>query len=147
MSNSQRFTSAQFTATRFSSAKDKARFANHFVRFVQNDFPCRQFSQPFYQRLSNTFGHIAHFNLQGFYETFFLSPATKVDFLEQTLRSIPLGSPEHTYSDVERAIQEWLQQQQILKAYKERLASAVETDERALLATLQAKYPMPASVS
>ena len=145
--SSRPFTPEQFTATRFSTAQDKAQFVNHFVRFVQNDFPRSQFSQPFYQQLSNTFGHIAHFNLQGFYETFFLSPATKVDFLAQTLRWVPMGSPSHTYTDAERAIQAWLLQHQVLQTYQRRLAAAVETAERALLAKLQAKYPTPASVS
>ena len=74
------FDPSQFTPTQWETAKDKTAFANRFVRFVQGDFAERHFTEKFYQRLSNCFGHIAHYNRGGFFETFFTTTADKVRF-------------------------------------------------------------------
>lgn len=68
------FTANQFTATKWESAEQKAKFANHFVRFVKSGFKPTLFYSWFYKRLSMTFGHIAHFNRQGFWHTWCLVP-------------------------------------------------------------------------
>jgi hypothetical protein len=134
------FTADNFTPTKWDGAKEKARFAKQFVRFVKSDFNERQFTQAFYKRLSLTFGHIAHFNRHGFYETFFASTAGKVRFLWQTLRHPCWGDPTYTYSDVERALQSWLRQSGLLDHYERKLADEQVTAERAELARLKAKY-------
>ena len=77
---------SQFTPTQWDTAKDKAAFAKQFVRFVQSDFAAKHFTDRFYRRLSNTFGHIANYNRAGFWETFFTTTADMVRFLEQTLQ-------------------------------------------------------------
>ena len=51
----------QFIATQWNSAEDKAKFANALMTFIANEFPRRSFTKSLYQRLSNTFGHIAHY--------------------------------------------------------------------------------------
>ena len=102
------FTAEQFTPTKFDTAEDKAKFANHFVRFVESDFKSTLFPKWFYTRLSMTFGHIAHYNQSGFYSEFFESTMDKVRFLEQTRLAGCYGSPEHTYCDVERVIVKWV---------------------------------------
>lgn len=134
------FTADSFTATKWDDADTKARFARQFVRFVESDFSERQFTQVFYKRLSLTFGHIAHFNRHGFYETFFASTEGKVRFLRQTLRHPCWGDPSYTYSDVERALQSWLRQNGVLDRHERRLAEEQEAAERAELARLRAKY-------
>lgn len=103
-----RFDTAQFVATKWDSADDKAWFANQFVKFVESDFDQRHFTERFYRRLSNTFGHIAHYNLLGFWEKFFTTQTGKLKFLEYALLHRCYGDPTWTYSDVERAIQAWL---------------------------------------
>ena len=50
----------QFVATKWSTAEDKAKFANALMKFIAQEFPRPDFSKALYQRLSNTFGHIAH---------------------------------------------------------------------------------------
>lgn len=134
------FTAASFTPTKWDDAEAKARFAKQFIRFVESDFNERRFTQAFYKRLSLTYGHIAHFNRHGFYETFFSSTAGKVGFLRQTLRHSCWGHPAFTYSDVERALQSWLFQNGVLDRYERKLAEEQEAVERAELARLQAKY-------
>lgn len=129
-----------FTPTKWDTAKDKAAFAKQFVRFVQSDFAAKHFTEKFYRRLSNTFGHIAHYNRGGFWAEFFTTTADKVRFLEQTLEHPCYGDPAWTYSDVERALQAWLQADNILERYRQRLAKEMEAAERVELARLQQKY-------
>ena len=98
------FTAAEFTPTQWASAKDKAKFANALMKFIAHEFPRQSFTRSLYQRLSNTFGHIAHTNVDGFYGAFFERDFDKVVFLEQTLSWPHFGDPTFTFSDVERAV-------------------------------------------
>ena len=134
------FDPTQFTPTQWSTAEDKAVFAKQFVRFVISDFAAKHFTEKFYQRLSNTFSHIAHYNRGGFWETFFTTTADKVQFLKMSVQYPCHGDPAWTYSDVERALQTWLKAEGTLEQYQQRLADEIEATELALLARLQAKY-------
>src|SRR5271169_2445 len=141
------FDPTQFTPTKWETANDKAAFANRFVRFVQSDFAAKHFTEKFYRRLSNTFGHIAHFNRGGFWDTFFTSTADKVRFLKLTVQYPCYGDPAWTFSDVEQAVQAWLKAEGTLEQYQQQLADEIEAGERALLARLQAKYGQTAQSS
>ena len=141
------FDDAQFTPTRWSSAADKATFANALCRFVAADCPRKLFTKALYDRLSLTFGHIAHYNLHGFFETFFADTSGKVAFLEETMTWACFGDPASTYCDVERAIIARLRACDLLNAYRRRHASEQERAERALLHTLQSKYRDPAEAA
>ena len=103
-SSQKPFTAEQFTATQWDTAADKAKFANHLVRFLATGSRETLFYDWFYKRLSNTFGHIAHYNRQGFYAHFF----TTVEGRERFQKSLALGGgygdPAYTYSDVEKAV-------------------------------------------
>jgi len=55
------FLPTEFTATKFSTAADKAEFGNHFLRFIESEWAQPLFTKDFYQRLSMCFGHIAHY--------------------------------------------------------------------------------------
>ena len=112
------FNSSQFTPTKWDTNEQKAKFANHFVSFVESDFKRTKFPKWFYNRLSSCFGHIAHYDLLGFYSTFFENNKSKVEFLEHCLKGGGYGSPEFTYSDVERALQTWLTENDILHKYQ-----------------------------
>jgi hypothetical protein len=63
-----------------------------------------------------------------------------VRFLEQTVQHPCYGDSAWTYSDVERALQAWLQADGTLDRYRQRLADETEAAERAELARLQQKY-------
>ncbi len=134
------FTADQFTPTKWETASDKAAFANRFVRFVQSDFDAKHFTDKFYRRLSNCFGHIAHYNRGGFWSEFFTTTEDKVRFLEMTFQYPCFGDPAWTYSDVERAVQAWLQADGTLARYCKHLVEETEAGERAQLAHLQRKY-------
>ncbi|PPQ36056.1 protein of unknown function [Rhodoblastus acidophilus] len=98
------FSAGDFTPTKWNSAKDKADFANALMKFVAQDFPRTKFHNAFYRRLSNTFGNIAHYDRDVFYETFFLSAKGKITALEQCVSRPCFGDPTYTYRDVERAV-------------------------------------------
>jgi hypothetical protein len=100
------FLPTEFTATRFSTAADKAEFGNHFLRFIESEWAQAHFTKDFYHRLSMCFGHIAHVDRPTFYETWFTSDQDRLRFLEKTLKWPCWGDPEYTFSDVERAIQQ-----------------------------------------
>lgn len=136
------FTAAEFTPTKFNSAADKAKFANHLMRFIAGDFQRSDFTQPFYDRLCLTFGHTAHYDRDGFWFTFFDTAGSVVDFLNQTIdygrRGI--GDPAYTFSDVRKAVVRRLEGSGVLQHYESARSHAVEAKERAYLARLQAKY-------
>jgi hypothetical protein len=55
------FDSSQFDPTEWNSASDKAAFGNTLLHFIESDWKRSLFTKSFYQRLSNCFGHIAHY--------------------------------------------------------------------------------------
>ena len=134
------FTAAEFTPTQWDSAEDKAKFANALMKFIANEFPRQSFTKPLYQRLSNTFGHIAHHNLDGFYAVFFERDTDKVVFLEQTLSWSHFGDPTLTFSDVERAVKRRLRSAKVIDIFRLLEADATRRRELATLARLQEKY-------
>jgi hypothetical protein len=137
-----KFTANQFTPTEWSTAEDKARFANHFLKFLDRGFPRTLFQKWFYNQLRNTFGHIAHFDIHGFWSEFFETTEGKVRFLKITVNP-PLGfcgDPAYTYSDVERAISEKVKVGNYLQEWKRKLDEETETAERSQLARLKEKY-------
>jgi hypothetical protein len=113
-STTPRFTAGQFRPTQFHSADDKARFANQFVRFVVVGFKRTMFPKWFYKRLSNTFGHIAHYNQDGFYAAQCEGHKERLAFLRQAAEFGCYGSPESTFCDVERALQSWIRRSGIM---------------------------------
>jgi hypothetical protein len=102
------FKASQFIPTQWDTATTKAKFANQFMKFVKGGFQEKDFPKWFYSRLSNTFGHIAHYDQYGFYEHFFSGEEGKLAFLRHTQDWGCYGQPEFTYCDVEREIQKWL---------------------------------------
>lgn len=133
-------TAADFTPTRFCPASTKAWFAVHYLRFVSSDFPRHQFTNRFYQQLMHTFGHIAHYDLAGFWSEFFTNLEGKVEFLRQTVQHPCHGQPDHTWCDVERAVIRRLRQVDLLGFYRDALHRRQDDAERAEFARLKAKF-------
>ncbi|KKK98466.1 hypothetical protein LCGC14_2642480 [marine sediment metagenome] len=104
------FTAEQFIPTKFATAKDKAKFANHFVRFVQSDFNHNLFYRWFYVRLSMCFAHIAHYNKSGFYIEWFSTKERQERFLNRCITFPCYGQPGSTYSDVEKVLITWMKE-------------------------------------
>ncbi len=92
------FLPSDFTATKFSTAADKAEFGNTLLRFIESEWASALFTKSFYNRLSMCFGHIAHYNRTQFYEEWFSSLAAQVRFLKHTLRFPCYGDPEPSHA-------------------------------------------------
>jgi hypothetical protein len=129
-----------FTATQWCAAEDKAKFANALMKFIALEFPRQSFGKSLYQRLSNTFGHIAHPNQDEYYSTFFERDADKVVFLDQTLCWPCYGDPTYTFCDVERAVQRRLRAANVVEVFRMREADATRKRELDILGRLQTKY-------
>ena len=134
------FTAAEFMPTQGATAEDKAKFANALMKFIAAEFPRQSFTQPLYRRLSNTFGHIAHGNLAGFYGAFFERDFDKVAFLEQTLSWPHFSDATFTFSDVEQAVKRRLRASKVIDIFRMLEADATRRRELATLARLQEKY-------
>jgi hypothetical protein len=104
------FTADQFMPTEYQTAKQKAKFANHFVRFVQSDFNHNLFYKWFYVQLSMCFAHIAHYNKSGCYSEWFSTKERRERFLNRCLVFPCYGQPEFTYCDVEKALITWMKE-------------------------------------
>ena len=137
------FKPEQFTPTQWDTREGKAKFANHFQKFVLSGFQRQLFPKWFYIRLSMTFGHIAHYDHDGFYSTWFRTSKDRVQFLEWTVNSryAGIGDPAYTYSDVEKALAAWVRQSGLITQWHACLAEETEQTERGQLARLLMKYP------
>ena len=134
------FVAADFVPTQWDTTEQKAKFANALMTFIADDFPRSKFHESFYRRLSNTFGHIACFNRDGFYQRFFLTAEDKCAFLEQCVTWPCYGDPTFTYSDVERAVAERLRKSQVVAILSSQIAVERRRRELALLSELKARY-------
>lgn len=108
MAKKKPFNVMQFEPTEHYTAADKTKFANWLADFILSGFPQSKFYQWAYQRLSNCFGHIAHYNQGGFFTTWFDTPDDCQRWLDHVRNYTPLGQPSYTYVDVEREIKSWL---------------------------------------
>ena len=59
--SSKRFHAESFTPTKWTTAEQKATFANQLMAFIAADFPESKFTKAFYNRLSQCFGFVAHY--------------------------------------------------------------------------------------
>lgn len=141
------FLPSDFTATKFSTAADKAEFGNTLLRFIESEWASALFTKSLYSRLSMCFGHIAHSDREGFFERWFTSEPKRLEFLRNTLDWPCWGSPEFTFCDVERASQEVLRQRNYLARYELRAAEEFRSHEIDLLLRLEAKYRTPLPLS
>ena len=140
------FLPSQFIATQWSTEKDKADFGNSVLHFIESGFKQSLFTRKFYERLSNTFGHIAHYNLTGFWDEWFTTEADRVRFLENLLHWPCYGDPKFTFSDVERALRCEVVTRDYLFRYRAIADAALRSKEVAMLEKLEAKYRAPTSV-
>jgi hypothetical protein len=144
------FHADQFSTTQWATAEQKAQWENALASWVSRGFPQNGFTKSLYERLRNTFGHIAHYNRAGFYGVWFADIHRQLKWLRYVAKGGaygPIGDAAYTWSDVEAAFSAWVLQSGLMARYEQRCAAAIETSERALLAHLLSKYPQAAAPS
>ena len=113
------FQPSDFTVTQWNTADDKAKMTNKLTKFILNGFQQAAFTKELYKRLSTMFGHIAEYNIQGFYGVWFKDNAACLKWAEHAMRGgvlgFVVGDPSWTWSDVEKAIQKWMRENQIVE--------------------------------
>ncbi len=136
------FQMEDFTPTKWATAEEKAKIANKMTRFILGGFQQGSFTQAMYQRLSNMFGHIAHYNINGFYEKWFSDINSCRDWAEHITGNwlSGMGDPKFTWSDVEKALIQWMKDNQIAEQLDEFYQADIERKELALLHALQRKH-------
>lgn len=137
------FTPSEFTPTQWSSVEEKAQFGNTLLHFIESGFKETLFTKKFYNRLMNTFGHIAHYNREGFFSEWFTTEVDRLRFLRHLLQWPCYGDPTFTFSDVERAIQLEVRSRNYFAQQQVVVAEAVRKVEMATLERLEAKYRQP----
>jgi hypothetical protein len=144
MSKKAPFCAEQFTATRWDSAQEKAKWANAMASWAERGFPKEGWRKGLYQQLhTHMYGHIAHYDQYGFYCEWFDGIHRQLEWLKYAASSGPFGSvgdPAYCWCDVERAFSVWVRQSGLIEHYQQLCAKDIEAKERAQLATLQAKY-------
>ena len=80
------FTASDFLPTKWSTADEKAQFGNTLLYFMLTGFLAGRFTEKLYTRLSMCYGHIAHFDRQGFSETWFDSPESIASFVNHLMQ-------------------------------------------------------------
>lgn len=136
------FTEQGFTATQFASAADKAAFANKMTRFILGGFQQGSFNKKMYQHLSNMFGHIAHYDIHGFYQTWFSDTEACLRWVENMTNNwlVGIGDPKYTWSDVEKVLVRWVQDNKVAMQLETLNKAEEKAGDLALLQHLQEKY-------
>jgi hypothetical protein len=129
-----------FVPTEWSTAAEKAAFGNTLLHFLDADCPRELFTKKFYTRLSMTFGNSAHYNLEGFYDTWFARDRHRLAFVQKILRWPCHGDPTFTFSDVERAVQRVVAERNYAARFDLRAAEQLRAAEMRELERLEAKY-------
>jgi len=141
------FSPSQFVSTEWSTTAEKADFGNCLLRFLDAGCPRELFTKKFYTRLSMTFGNIAHYSLEGFYDTWFTRDRHRAGFVQKLLRWPCHGDPKVTFSDVECAIQRVVRERNHLGRFELGAAEELRTEEMKDLERLEAKYRKVRQVS
>lgn len=139
---SSEFQMQDFTPTKWATGEEKAKIANKMTRFILGGFQQGSFTKAMYQRLSNMFGHIAHYNINGFYENWFSDIKACLDWSEHIKGNwlSGMGDPKFTWSDAEKALVKWVKDNQIAEQIDELYQADIKQKELALLHALQRKH-------
>jgi len=74
-----------FKDVKFMSAKEKERVVEDFRRFLKSNFDRKYFTKRLYEHLHLHCSFIAHYDIDGFYATYFDEPEMSIEFLNQFL--------------------------------------------------------------
>ncbi len=86
---------SHFTDAQYMTAQQKRRVLGDWVRFFETGMEFKRFTKRLYQHLTLHAEFIAHFNRQGFYQTYFADPEALQRFLDQFDRSKGCVSTEY----------------------------------------------------
>jgi len=86
---------SHFTDAQYMTAAQKRRVLGDWVCFFETGMELKRFTKRLYEHLTLHCSFIAHFNRQGFYQTYFADPEALQRFLDQFDRSKGCVSTEY----------------------------------------------------
>ncbi len=106
------FTAENFTNSSWGTAKQKTKFVNHFIDFVENDMKFENFPNWFCESIKYSFGKMTyhnpeHYNRNGYYNLFFLCAKDKAQFFDNILH-YDYSSSDDGRNDVVAVVRNWL---------------------------------------
>ena len=136
------FQASDFTATKWATAEDKAKWANKFKKFILSGFQRGCFKKDIYKHLYQMFGHCAEYDINGFYSTWFDGTYERLHWVETVTTTwlAGIGDPGFTWSDVEIKLVQWIRDNNIQDQIAGYLQAETEQKERATLKVLQDRY-------
>ena len=136
-----RFTASDFADGSYGGAAGKAKTANAIIRFIESGFARAKFTRQAYSGgLMYMFSHIAHYDIHGFFSTWFEDDRNILEWLEYVARSPIYGDNDCTLAEVERVVQKYVRESGLIETYRQHVADVQEARERGQLAALKAKY-------
>ena len=137
---------ATFTPTRFDTAETKQKVLEDLKKFIKTGASEARFTKKLYHHLSLHFGHIAHTSIIGFYDAWFSGPVKRLAFLKRHRDGEIYGDPAHTWSDVQKALRAWLEENpDIIKQIEAEINDVERVREMSDLKFLVSKHPGEAS--
>lgn len=85
----------RFQDSEYMSAKEKDQVLKAWERFIVGGFKRKDFTKALYHHLYQGCSFIAHYDIEGFYSTYFRKPSNTVQFLQQFDRDYGLCSAEY----------------------------------------------------
>ncbi len=99
------------------TGREKAVYANALAEFIQRDFARPFFTQKLYGWLTISFGFSAS-SPEAFYDLWFSTWDKRVSFVEHLVNYKSVGLAEYTLGDVEKRLQIWLREGNVLENVK-----------------------------
>jgi len=144
--NTKNTNTIQFADAEFMTADEKCKVLKAWIRFVKGGFNFKHFTKALYSHLTLHCSFIAHYNRNGFYDTYFSDPEDTLRFLGQFDRSqgcisVEYGSPywitDGDYSDINSAMVDAVSD--LLPEIKERLLEEELSNAQLSLHAAQAR--------
>ena len=126
-----------FKDEKFLSKSQKETILKNWCRFIKSGFKKGNFTRAIYEHLHLHCGFIAHFDRNGFFNTYFVEPQDTIAFMEIFERNCP-GSWKHFKNDLTSVMMQELEKNKKLilkKLYKKNLTnkeSELETAKKNL---------------
>ena len=136
------FQASDFTATKWATAEDKAKWANKFTKFILGGFQQGVFKNDIYRQLHHMFGHCAEYDINGFYSRWFDSTYECLHWVETVTTTwlAGIGQPQFTWSDVEIKVIQWIRNNNIHDQIAGYVQAETAQKERATLKVLQDRF-------
>ena len=94
----------EFKDVKFQTAAEKMALLDEWVPFLDSQCAREKFTKALYQHFSLRWNHIAHYDIHGFYETWFSNEALRREFMDKFEQEFTTGQLDSDYHDINQAM-------------------------------------------